>query len=248
MLFPRAAGRLPMSRFVHVLMTRFNVSLPGRVLADRAWLAHRFELFEQFCFPSVAAQSCQNFTWLVFFKSGLDEESQKRIESYRHYSSFVPLYVEDALDAHTLIRAVDEPARGYDFLITSRLDNDDALATRYVETVQSCFARSEFQFLNFTDGYQISRKGVYRYRDTSNPFISLIERVPGFRTVLGCGNHSFLAKAGPIRQLEAVPGWLQVIHGRNLLNRIAGTPVSGEELAADFSIYPGCLRYFRIAS
>ena len=121
---------------------------------------------------------------------------------------------------------------------------DDAIATRYVETVQDCFDNQAFQFLNFADGYQVSKNGVYRFRDGSNPFISLIERAEGFRTVLGCGNHSFLSKVGPIRQLLAVPGWLQVIHGRNLRNRVRGAPVSREELVPHFSICPACLRYF----
>src|SRR5690242_1987923 len=138
-----------MGRFVHVLLTRFNVSFLGRPLPDRAWLAHRFELFEHFCFPSVVAQSCQDFKWLLFFDPHLDEDSRARIETYRRFKNFEPVYIDEAVNAPILSRSVESRLHGFDYLITSRLDNDDALATRYVETIQSCFDNQAFQFLNF---------------------------------------------------------------------------------------------------
>ena len=67
-------------------------------------------------------------------------------------------------------------------LITSRLDNDDAIARDFVEMVQNCFTKQEVEFINFTYGAQYSDGRMFARLDPSNAFISLIERrLPPYR-------------------------------------------------------------------
>lgn len=54
--------------------------LPTRT--DR-WLEHRFEVFERYCLPSVAAQTSGNFTWLCLFDAATPESCRRRIEGYK---------------------------------------------------------------------------------------------------------------------------------------------------------------------
>ena len=63
------------------------------------------------------------------------------------------------------------------FLITTRIDSDDAMAVDFMATVQAQFARQERLFVSITRGVQIDRSGaVYLSDQLSNPFLSLIER------------------------------------------------------------------------
>ena len=61
-----------MENYSHFIITRFNLNLYAQdkhdlpTRTDR-WLEHRFEVFERYCLPSVAAQTSGNFTWLCLF-------------------------------------------------------------------------------------------------------------------------------------------------------------------------------------
>jgi hypothetical protein len=226
--------------FSHFLLTRFNVLLPGYTERDRAWLEHRFDLFARFCFPSVETQSCRNFRWLVFFDEALPYDFRIRVEDFQRSTLFHPIYVGGLFGQSTVQDAVLQFGLNSEHLITSRLDCDDAIATRYIETVQAGFCGQDFEFVNFKNGYVLSGANAYSLRYTSNPFISLIERTQGFQSVF-CGNHTLLSKRGPIRQIEETPGWLQVVHDRNLRNHVRGNPVATEDWIPYFSIHPACL-------
>jgi hypothetical protein len=188
----------------------------------------------------VEAQSCRNFKWLVFFDSALPEEFCRRVESFQESPFFCPAYVDGLFRQATVQSALLRLAPRTSHLITSRLDCDDAIATRYIETVQDHFCAQDFEFVNFANGYILSGTKAYSFRYASNPFISLIERTQDFQSVF-CGDHTLLSRRGPIRQIEEIPGWLQVVHHRNLRNKVRGTPVTTEEWTPYFSIYPACL-------
>src|SRR5690606_22980542 len=124
------------------------------------------------------------------------------------------------------------------YLITTRIDNDDAFNIKAIEYIQDHFAHQDLLFLNFPIGYclkdrtnQLSLNG-----SKSNPFISLIEKVtwknqePIVRTVR-CMNHSHLSQIGTIKQIAVkTPMWLQVIHDLNIVNKLRGKPVPKGQL------------------
>ena len=57
-----------------------NTTLPTRT---ERWLEHRFEIFERYCLPSVAAQTSRNFTWLCLFDAATPESCRRRIGGYK---------------------------------------------------------------------------------------------------------------------------------------------------------------------
>jgi hypothetical protein len=216
------------ARFAHVVLTRFNTrhawigAAPG---LDPGWLQRRLELFEAFCLPSLAAQRAP-FTWLVFFDSETPEELRPRIAAYREtVPSFVPVFVEGELTDERIAGFVAErlaPERArHEYLITTRLDTDDAIATDFLARVQRAFRPRELEFLNFPLGYQWADGRFYYHLDPSNPFLSLVERLgeEDGRTIY-CAPHDRLGRR--VRQLAAPPVWLQVVHGENLRNRVVG--------------------------
>lgn len=142
--------------FEHLLLTRFNVRRDGSMqkTPDEAWLAHRFDLFERFCLPSLCAQTCQGFRWIVFFDEATPDSYRSKIEIYAKWPNFQPLYV-DRLSLSDLATVL-EPYVQAPYLITTRLDNDDALSKHFIERLQAQFTYQEFEFVNFADGYTLA--------------------------------------------------------------------------------------------
>ena len=54
----------------HYILTRFNLRLwphnkVGEETQTEEWLRRRVELFERYTLPSVVAQTCQDFVWII---------------------------------------------------------------------------------------------------------------------------------------------------------------------------------------
>lgn len=214
--------------FKHFVLTCFNVKLSDPKYAskglglDRAWLRHRFKLFDRFCYPSVYGQTCQNFKWIVFFDIDTPQIFKNEIDRYCYWTNLIPVFIhgnEIINEARKII--LKNIRNNTKFLITTRLDNDDAIFKDFVFIIQRHFKNQEFQFLNFTNGYLLTSRNLYLHEHMSNPYISLIEKLQGFKTVW-CGEHNKLSAIGPIEQITCEPAWLTVIHGRNLSNNTTG--------------------------
>jgi len=216
-----------MGEFGHVILTVFNVRLQfgGNTAPDEEWLKHRFDLFDSFCYPSVRGQKNLNFKWLVFFDVSTPEHFRKKIASYAQWENFVPYYVDHPMSVDLFAGmkkdVISQAIPRTNHLISTLLDNDDALSMNYVESIQNLFCGQKFEFINFTNGYVLNKENnrLYSKKDDSNPFISLIETMEDFKTVW-CGSHHELSSQGNMRQVETHPMWLQVVHGRNVLNNV----------------------------
>ena len=215
----------------HFLLTRFNVRLADRPAATDQWLRDRLRLFTTFTVPSVHAQTCTDFRWLAL----CDEASPDWLrEELAQVAMLEPVWVREAWTPGLPAAVVHEQRAGADGLVvTSRLDNDDAIARTYIARVQA--AATEEGFVNFTSGAQWAHGRLYRRLDPSNPFISRVETGPRAATVFAA-DHNKLAALGPIRQFGGGPMWLQVVHDGNLENRTNGIRMSPTELTQRFTI------------
>ncbi len=231
------------SEYLHVLITRFNLPTSsshwqrdkhGRRVLTEKWMKDRFELFETFCYPSVTSQSTNNFYWLVYFSDDTEETYKARIDELkRECDLFMPQYIrpgaELAQHLSSTICKLLKPET--DYLISSRIDNDDALNRFALEVIQNQFDHQEFQLINLCRGlvYRAHAPEVIaalQYRD--GPFVSLIEKVKNregpFTTVIS-KNHEDWIKEYPLEQLEDRFYWMQVIHKSNLANSLRGRPL-----------------------
>lgn len=223
--------------FQHFLITRFNVPYEkwtrdksGGITRDIKWLHHRFELFERFCFPSVSGQLNQNFQWIVFFDVDTPDEYVKMINTYKErFSLFVPCFVASMGE---FFEAVKSEIKGRlsaqtSYLITSRLDNDDALHHLYIDEVQKQFRPHNDIVLNFRKGcvFDVEKRCLYAHTNESNHFLSRIESLaPSFETVMSM-NHTVAKNKVDVLQLNEIRGWLTVVHNHNLVNRASGRPL-----------------------
>ncbi len=212
------------AEILHIILTRFNVRSGGKEQTLRQhpdWLKQRFELFDQFCFPSVHAQTHKDFKWLVFFDEETPEPFKSKIETYRVCPQFLPVFVGEwktGVVPQEINRHIT-PAHKY--LLTTRLDNDDALHAGFMESLRRNVTAATPCFYNFQYGLIYSEGRIFKHIDLSNAFASYFESIDGYQTVWKIQHH-LIRESGALAQLTLPDAWLQVIHGRNVSNRVKG--------------------------
>lgn len=219
-------------QFDHFLLTRFNVRLKERASDD--WLRHRLAYFESMCMPSVLGQTSDNFRWLVFFDADRDEWFEERVNALAA-GAFEPIWVDGSLTPETTVRAVADRSSA-EWVITTRLDNDDAIAQDFIDEIQERFEGLTTHFINFTSGLQLSDEGELYFRsDPSNAFISLVEKRAEMLGVY-VDWHDRVSKYAPVHQVSVHPMWVQMVHGRNIGNAIRGIRADSRVLGEYFTV------------
>jgi hypothetical protein len=215
----------------HVLLTRFNLPTGGveaRIRASESWLTNRWALFERYCAPSVAAQTSTEFDWVIYFDPESPDWLKQAIEPYVQRGRFTALFraevPRDVLvaDLRGIVR------HGDGMLLTTNVDNDDGLAVDFMQRLRDAVTFDDQRALYITEGLIKSDDAVYLRRDPHNAFCSVAEPWDAART---CWDdwHIMLGRSMPVVELEGAPGWLQVIHGENVSNRVRGRLISPVE-------------------
>lgn len=234
--------------FQHYIITRFNLrrkdwntTKNNEVVLSDAWHKERFELFKNFCFPSVKNQLNQKFKWLVFFDTNTPNIFREKINQYvKEYNNFYPFYI-DGMNCF-IPSIIDEVSRldNEEYIITSRLDNDDCLHKNYVNVVQSYFDKQKYMAVDIVDGYGMEignkvRLGMMRH--AYNPYISLIEKKDDFKTVWHKG-HTHWKYEKNLMQVKNKPSWLTIIHQKNKSNKFRGFGEIDPSVLDNFNINP----------
>ena len=205
-------------------------------MLDMDWLIARQKLFEKFCLPSVLSQTNKDFEWILVSDSRTPDSFKKVLDSYPATVLYADIG-EGSLAAKNTHRraikleeAVAEPIRGYletkdaDYVVTTRLDNDDAISTNHIDKIQY-YVRDTWRgkpfWFNLIRGYKWCGGNVYPIGALQNPFISFVEPKGALLTAYQCC-HQLAPQSGyPVVQIrEGNPTWMQVIHGGNLMNKL----------------------------
>ncbi len=226
--------------FDHVVLTRFNLPSKGYesvVRAHDGWLHSRVGLFEKYCLPSMRSQTASDATWIIYFDPGSPAWLKDWIDGYAGDTAFTPVFRAE-VSTSDLLRditfAVGTPRPG---LITTNLDNDDAIARDFLERIEGAAAPGTRSAIYVTHGLIASSSGVYKRRDRLNAFCSVAEP---WSTPVTCWSawHNRLSLQMPVTSVSGAPGWLQVIHGDNVSNRVRGRLVTP---GAYSELFPGLL-------
>lgn len=220
----------------HVLITRFNLPSPGAesvIRAREGWLVERIGLFERYTVPSVKAQSVP-VRWLVY----IDPESPDWL-----IDRLSPLATGGLL---TLLPRMDVPKEqllsdvdravgaGPSRVITTNLDNDDGLAIDFSARLRSVAAASTGSMALYVDnGLILTGDRVYLHRDSLNAFGSVVTDAPAQVTAWEDW-HNRLGRHMPVQHLQDAPAWLQVVHARNVSNRVRGRLVAASPYRPTF--------------
>jgi hypothetical protein len=129
-------------------------------------------------------------------------------------------------------------------LITTNLDNDDGLATDFIERIQMAGRKGEKTALYIVEGLIKSENRLYTFKDPRNAFCSVRET---WESPITCWSnwHNLLGENLPVIEIGGKPAWLQVVHGRNVSNRIRGKRVSS---TSHLDRFPGLINDVRNAS
>jgi len=237
-------------QFEHFLLTQFNVymqwskCITGRKLKrpnhedmpTDEWFKHRLRLFDKYCYPSIAGQTNKNFKWMVLF-----DENHTNKNLLEKYDRMIPIYIDyENYERFTMYQWFSNKIKEQlnpetNWIITSRLDCDDALNKNYIKIMQEEFSPKE-RLLNPINGtiYNIKNKGITTldYPRPPNPYITVIEPLTEnylktcFRIVHWKMNGLFTVEQ--IR--NGSPFWLQMIHDKNLNNSFRGKPANKQIL------------------
>lgn len=212
----------------HVILTRFNlpsVGVESIVRAQEGWLRTRVALFEKYCVPSVLSQTSSNFRWLIYFDPESPEWLRSLIAGYEKAGTFVPIYRESVSPTELVDDIRSLTGAGGATLITSNLDNDDALAVDFLQRLQDSVPAAPRAALYFSHGLITSPGGLYFRTDRHNAFCSVRETWDAPDTCW-VDWHDRLPKRMTVQLIAGDPGWLQVVHGRNVSNRVRGSLTS----------------------
>lgn len=195
----------------HFILTRFNLPLwkydkhNHRIDAAK-WIEERLSLFETYCLPSVASQSCKDFTWVLLCDENTPEKYRERIKGYRIICPQIELIqVEDGYawkfpDIFSEVVTSMLEKKGVsegDICLTTQLDNDDALSENFIANVvqyvsdgiktdtwmKRCVSFDgsigEVCFVSFDYGiqYYADLTMATRVRYPNNHFMTCVERV-----------------------------------------------------------------------
>lgn len=245
-----------MSVLQHFILTRFNIRLwrqdkSGNAVRTREWLENRCDLFEKYCLPSIAHQTCKDFQWIVLFDDKTPDEFRDRIRGYQvRCPQLLPVFVtpENGRDFGKVFRSVVLEHLSCGRIITTYLDNDDALDIHFVEDLQQRSTDlADGTFVYYANGYQYFTEfglllGIKYKR---NHFVSVIEAgsPETLKTIFGYGSHYYIDKipGAAIEYVKGRPFWCEVIHLRNMGNDayfLWGTRMMRDEriLKQDFAI------------
>ena len=196
-------------------------------------------------------QTCQNFEWIVLFDSSTPERFRPRITEYQtSCRQLIPVFVEpeegryfaDIFRTEIVKRLKDKR------VISTYLDNDDALNVRFVEDLQHRAAEvSDGTFFYYDNGYQYYTEDRYlmQIKYSRNHFVSVVEagNPSTVKGIFGHGRHYYIdqMKGARIVHVKTEPMWCEVVHEKNMLNDanfIIGTKLVGdsERLKHKFAI------------
>ena len=245
--------------FKHFIITRFNIRMESNYDFDKnkkstntdEWLEDRFFLFEKYCFPSIKNQINRNFIWFVLFDTQTPEKYRKRIIGYQQIlAQFVPLYIPDGLYpalSEAINKAmVDYLQEGDRYVITTRIDNDDAFHRNMIDEVQSRFNEQNNIFLNFNNGFQydVEKEILVKMKYINNHFISRIEKRNALVETVITYNHALINEIAEVLYIEnKEPLWIEIIHNGNISNglrlyvpKFSGKVFNSFGFSADLSI------------
>lgn len=236
-----------MPNFKHYILTRFNRGIYNfykkkiKVPADQ-WMRHRIDLFKAITLPSIQAQTCQNFTWLLL----LDPKTPQYFLDEMYAIDYPNIKILDVQQEGDYWLTNFEECDG-DY-ITTRIDNDDAFDIHAIEAIQTSYENDQsFRVIIFPYGYifELATRKIYMMKYWGNNCPTLIQSSTG-RSSIFDWDHSQIhyTKEIPKEYCSDRSYWLQVVHSNNLINSVKASET--KEIRFDLPMNINTLSAFNI--
>lgn len=201
----------------HFLIVPFNAGSK-----DKEWLKHRMRFFTGFTEISILNQTNKQFTpvFLVDPSTSLDIKTHLRTLGLCYYTESkwaVQREKEEEIDSKfsQFLQCYYLPG---EWVITSRVDNDDGLALDYIERTQKLFRKKE-EFIIYPKGLMWVDGKLFEKITVSPPFGSLVElskpwHIEPLKTVFYLSHGSAVKKDHQVYDKDYM--WIHTYHGKNL--------------------------------
>jgi len=221
-----------MKKVKHIIVTRF--ALKWRFAEtnlknwDR-WLDDSIHLMESFCRPSLKNQTNQDFTLLSIVDN-----------SVKNYGNMlenevilkVPTIKKNGYPKQQMINVINEyiaGLEGFDSVILTRLDRDDALRNDYIDNVQGYLSDNVESYVDLRNSisYDYDKKEAHDLKKYSSsfvsPFVSVHEainngKIKCISLLVDHNEVSSYLKGRKVNDLYA----MQVVHQNNIGNKVRG--------------------------
>jgi hypothetical protein len=237
--------------FVHIVFTRYNVKgISSQYLKDKHksptltldWYNERFELFSGYCLPSFINQKCKNFRWVIFMDSNTPQvKFFEVLEAIKGHTFIQVLKVSGVEEMVELIHKISYHhvlGEKKEYLITSRIDNDDMIHCNMISEIQNLFNYQDRTLISTQRGYTYSLDTGVLFKAFINrsPFLSMIEKVTKEELItVFIGSHMDV-KNEDIIFIPDKRLWCQIIHGKNLVNIHSGRVVWRNDVLNHFAL------------
>jgi hypothetical protein len=173
---------------------------------------------------SLEIQTCLNFKFLIFIDKNTPNNLKKRLKD------FIPNYLNKVE-----WEIIETPFNSYlknikihtEYLITSRIDNDDEYLPTFVKTIQDSFNYCEEVIDVIGIQYDTIRNKFYTSGRLfpNSPFISLIEKSVDIKSIYYCP-HTNMCKHFKCRFSNSNEiNYIQNIYNDNIMNKIIGKEI-----------------------
>ena len=224
----------------HLILTRFNLRIwkedkHGKPTLTDVWLHERVALFEHYCLPSMIAQTCQDFRWIILFDYESPEWLLKKVDEWVAACPQIrPVSVKPANQGifRRVFRevAISEAEEQGGRMLTTYLDNDDALRYDFVADVQQLAAKMPSgRFISYHYGLQYftEMKIATLVHCKYNHFPSYVEdyeKPDAIETFFKLVSHAQM-KTLPRDEILHIenpekPMWMEVVHPTNKYNDV----------------------------
>lgn len=191
--------------------------------------ARRLALLQGVTVPSMKAQTNRDWTWVVLLERNDPLEAQRRAAFDSVGVPVIYLYADPAIVSlywagwAEAIGTSDEPT------LTTRLDDDDALAPDFIERIRSAAESAEIEgrvVWMLPEGFRVYRGRYAPMRHEANSWATL-QVPPGDSAVIYDFPHKRIAGYAPIRLIDDKPAWLFVRHAdTRSRNRAVARPIT----------------------
>ena len=240
------------ANFSHFIISRFNLRNFNETYNSEYeewinWTRERIELFKNYCLPSVLNQSTQNFKWLVFFDQDTPEEFHGFMQKLEQHANIEVCLSKGAAEfyKHYMKEVKARLPDDQEWVITSRMDNDDCVHEDMVKVIQENARLRHGYMLSLASGYTLDLDSLLmsHYFYPKSPFLALVESSRKELVGVYVKRHSkwpqlkfqlfkeiitewFASDKRMTRFLLKQPLWVQMVHGNNVANSFyRGVPV-----------------------
>jgi len=108
-------------KIIHIIITRFVHDFHGKSDSTKDYILNGIRVMRKYLLPSLENQSCKDFIWILMLGN---EANIVSIKSLVNFNNSFPWYVIYKKDIKNFLRNI---TKGFDILITTRIDYDDRI-------------------------------------------------------------------------------------------------------------------------